>query len=1713
MSGNLKIGGVSVEFAIEDKTFQAKLNKLGGDMQKFTSTMKNNMGMNSFVKQLKDINNPADKTTKTIKALEDQLTRYQAQARKSGAPINKDKIEEAKKLIDQYKNKLIEAEKAQSNLNKKSTVFDTLGKKIKGFALMAGGAIATAFSIKALADFAKKSIQTASQFEQFTTQFEVMTGSAMEAGKIMEKLEKQAAATPFEMSQLASGTQKLMAFGLQSDEAINSLMRLGDIAGGDAQKLETLTLSFGKMSAKGKADLESLNMMIEAGVPILDTLADQYKVSKEELFKMISAGKVSFKDINDSVIKMTSSGGQYFNMMAKQAETLQGLSSTLKDNWSLLGKDIFEGAVPYIKSTQKALIELIGKTRDSMMNGEKFFSSKSNTIIENKNLVELAREYENLAKKTKLSADEKDRVKTIQNDLITKMPDLKEAIDKETGSLDINSDAWKDRLSSILMSDIKGREELRKKIKDQANDMEKSYKKLQNFFSKPIPIPLKPWGQAIKELNQIEKAMNQTKTTTESFNDLVAVFDTIIAKVKDYNKIINDPNSSEKQIDQANNEKLAFQQKAKEIENIINTTNSNVETMKKLATVMKESGSSAKEFELIVKNNPMFKGGFFDDIINNWNTLGTEIETASDAVDGVTTPLEGQISILDDLTKMHKALGSELKKMKLPADELSASIKDLEDSLYDLKSSKEIKGQILSDDELKKVKEIEIIIYNIKKAKVEEAFDGLVESLQESIEPANAIDKAINELNEKLENLKQHEILSQEQIDEAKKLIDQLKEKLKLEASVKIFKEEYSGRQEKYDNLESASGENTSTKRDGKTAFSTAPFMKAWTDFWKDPNIKNEMINSIVSAVGQGVSDGYQLQSGNLQKEYDVKIKSAESSGNENEANRLIAELEKNLSKLSEESKNASDGVRIAKDSINNFAEGFSKGGPIMGLINMVIGWILEVITVAISFSKTLGKSFAIIGQIFKIVGSVVGIFSELGAQLSGANIIISFIVDVLRLFGGAIEFVAGLLEIAFLPITMIMNTFGSAVDWVIEQMRTWINGVVAFMKAWGIEVGISRDFTSKPLEDTKPQETNDKTAQELLQEQINLQESQLDKLNSLKSNIEKIYDIQKRLIEMELEKQKQDWDKEMNTKLYSGLLSSMQQNGSTFGSFDFSLYQKLLNPDGSVNANLGAQLLKRLSTEQLDKGKIFDQNALAQLSSLIENLISNQEFDTNYAAEKLSLENDYIEAQNNLNGLMIEMGYTVEDLGSALYGLVDGVRKTSFKDFEEKLNNSMNQVIVFQEKILTESGEWIDGVLLDASGKITGVLTGFQSGVGGIITGLDGKVKPANISLGFFKEKTDGTLTPLGNLATQASNASDKAILFANAINKESGETIYGVMVDSAGKVTGVITSLEKDIGKDGATTGLRATITGLDGKVLEANTSIKAFKENADKTLSPLGDLTTKAGAASTAIGTLDIAGFKTKIDGFNLAAFQNKVNNFSLIKPQLDINSSIAGMQTKINGLTIPTFPAINPPDFTVLDSNIKSLSATISGVRKEIYDKSDVGIEFNARARAKAEWDKVKAQKLKDLGSERVRQLFNAGTLNDQTISVWSSRAFKLNEETTFINENWQKFHDGGYVSTDSFNSNKYQQAMNSLKSYELPAVLKNKEFVINDKAVESIGRGALELMNGTGKIPTSGANSSYSFGDININANDMFQFAEQMQKAMKERGFKFTMERI
>lgn len=222
-----------------------------------------------------------------------------------------------------------------------------------GMKTVIGGAIAGIVAIGVSA------ISAAGDMEMMTTQFEVMLGSAEAAVVMMDDLKTFAASTPFALEDLATGTQQLLSFGVASADVVETMKLLGDTAGGDAEKLSGLVLAYGKVTTKGKASLEEINMMAERGIPIFDVLSKQMGTSKAELFKLISAGKVSAADITQSFRTMTSEGGMFFEGMKKQSLTFQGLVSTMKDNVKLMVASIGETLLPVAKEVINTITELV----------------------------------------------------------------------------------------------------------------------------------------------------------------------------------------------------------------------------------------------------------------------------------------------------------------------------------------------------------------------------------------------------------------------------------------------------------------------------------------------------------------------------------------------------------------------------------------------------------------------------------------------------------------------------------------------------------------------------------------------------------------------------------------------------------------------------------------------------------------------------------------------------------------------------------------------------------------------------------------------------------------------------------------------------------------------------------------------------------------------------------------------------------------------------------------------------------------------------------------------------------------------------------------------------------------------------------------------------------------------------------------------------------
>lgn len=193
-------------------------------------------------------------------------------------------------------------------------------------------------------------IKSFSQIEDAQAAFQPLLGSVEKAKELVDKLNKTAATTPFQFETLANTAKQLLPV-IEGDaqNLIDTIRMLGDTAGGNAQKLQSITRGFTKAMLKGKVDLESLNMIAEAGVPIFKQMAASMGVSTSKLFDLSKAGKLTTADLTKTFKKMTSEGGIFFKGMEIASKTVSGKLSTLRDNVTLAAAKIGGVLAPTVK--------------------------------------------------------------------------------------------------------------------------------------------------------------------------------------------------------------------------------------------------------------------------------------------------------------------------------------------------------------------------------------------------------------------------------------------------------------------------------------------------------------------------------------------------------------------------------------------------------------------------------------------------------------------------------------------------------------------------------------------------------------------------------------------------------------------------------------------------------------------------------------------------------------------------------------------------------------------------------------------------------------------------------------------------------------------------------------------------------------------------------------------------------------------------------------------------------------------------------------------------------------------------------------------------------------------------------------------------------------------------------------------------------------------
>lgn len=308
-------------------------------------------------KQYDESSTAQDKNKKSLSQLAVQMNNAKADVNKTTKEIDNlgKESDGSAKQVDNLSKKMGDADGASKNLNDGFTVLkgtmanlasQAISKIVDGFKELVGGAV----------DYQKS-------MEYYTTSFTVMTGSADKASETVKKLADIGAKTPFDMPQLADATSLLMNYGFSADDAVDSMMMLGDISQGNADKLDTISRAYGKMSSAQKVSLEDINMMIDAGFNPLQEISEHTGESMQSLYDRISKGKMSVDEITESMKRSTSEGGKYFKSMDAQSQTLDGRLSTLSDT---INSKLGEALQPILQKAADEWIPNITNAIDNM---------------------------------------------------------------------------------------------------------------------------------------------------------------------------------------------------------------------------------------------------------------------------------------------------------------------------------------------------------------------------------------------------------------------------------------------------------------------------------------------------------------------------------------------------------------------------------------------------------------------------------------------------------------------------------------------------------------------------------------------------------------------------------------------------------------------------------------------------------------------------------------------------------------------------------------------------------------------------------------------------------------------------------------------------------------------------------------------------------------------------------------------------------------------------------------------------------------------------------------------------------------------------------------------------------------------------------------------------------------------------------------------------
>ena len=214
-------------------------------------------------------------------------------------------------------------------------------------------------------------VKSGAELQTLEVGFRSIMGSAEGAAKMVDKLNKFTASTPFRLEEVARSGRNLLAVGVGVKDVNDKLRMLGDIAAASSNSISDISAAFAKVQAKGKVELENLNQLSDRSIPIF---AELKKITGDANMEF-GAGSVSVEQYNQALANMAAEGGFANGAMENLSETVSGKFSTAMDNaQQALGKF----------AEKSGLLDMITTSLDGMTNQIQRMSMSDDDLVKSR---------------------------------------------------------------------------------------------------------------------------------------------------------------------------------------------------------------------------------------------------------------------------------------------------------------------------------------------------------------------------------------------------------------------------------------------------------------------------------------------------------------------------------------------------------------------------------------------------------------------------------------------------------------------------------------------------------------------------------------------------------------------------------------------------------------------------------------------------------------------------------------------------------------------------------------------------------------------------------------------------------------------------------------------------------------------------------------------------------------------------------------------------------------------------------------------------------------------------------------------------------------------------------------------------------------------------------------------------------------------------------